>query len=65
MSNPSDSDVVAAVREELLLLWRRLDVIQAAVQRAEAAFSGPDFTTITAALDDAQSQVVAARAATD
>lgn len=65
MSTPSDGDVKADVREELLQIFRRLQVVQAAVERAEAAFSGGDFSTVTSALDDATDNVWAAREATD
>lgn len=65
MSTPSDGDVKADVREELLQIFRRLQVVQAAVERAEAAFSGGDLSTVTSALDDATDNVWAAREATD
>jgi len=65
MAVPTDTEVRSFVREALLIILRQLPVIQGAVERAESAFTAPDFAAAVAALDDAQDQLMAALNTTD
>jgi hypothetical protein len=65
MAVPSDVEVRTWVHDALLLIVRQLPVIQAAVERAEGAFTGPDFSATVAALDEAHDQLTTAFNSTD
>jgi len=65
MAVPTDAEVRIGVREALLIIIRQLPVIQGAVERAEGAFSGPDFSAAVTALDEAHDQLMAALNTTD
>jgi len=44
----------------LVELFRQLVVVQGAVERAESAYTGPNFSTVVAALDEANDQLLIA-----
>lgn len=65
MAVPTDAEVRTWVREAILTIVRQLPVIQGAVERAESAFTAPDFDAAVAALDEAHNQLLTALATTD
>jgi len=61
MAVPTDAEIKTYVGDTLTEVWRQMDVLHAATERAEAAFTSANYSTLIAAMDDAKDAIVTAR----